>query len=595
MGLWLGCAFLFATLSAEPAVRPNILWVVTEDNSPEFVGSYGSPLARTPVFDRLAREGIVFDRAYAAAPVCAPSRASLITGMYAPSLGTQHMRSQVALPEWVRYFPAYLREAGYYTTNRSKTDYNAAVLPGTWDQLGENAHWRNRRPGQPFFSVFNFAASHEGRLHQRRPLRTDPGQVRVPAYLPDTPETRADLAQYFDCVAEADRQIGEIISQLEADGLLEHTIIFYYSDHGGVLPRSKRFLYESGTRVPLMVRFPAHFRELAPQDGGTRNSDLVSLVDFPPTLLSLAGVPAPSHLQGRAFAGPQAVPAPAVVHQFRDRMDERYDLSRAVTDGRWRYIRNYRPELPAGQRLEYLWRMASAARLAELWQNGELNEAQAAFFRPRAVEELYDLTADPDNVRNLAGDPAARPHLLRLRAANRAHLLATHDLGFVPEALLRDATRATTPADFARQARLYPLERILTLIDEAQLGLAAEPRVPNALHDESPIMRYWAARTTKPAANPAEVETLLSDPVPSVRIAAADVRLARGDSRAAWQILAEILTGAFSNETRLEAANVIANRPQWPESIRTALASAAAADSATEPGVGSLCRFLLAK
>ena len=305
------------------AARPNILWIVSEDNSPFTVGAYGDPLAQTPHLDRLATNGVVFDRVFAAAPVCAPSRASIITGMYASALGTQPMRSQVPLPSWLRYFPSYLRDAGYFTTNRAKTDYNAAVLPGTWDQNGTNAHWRNRAKDQPFFSVFNFSSSHESRLHERLPLKTGPDRVIIPPYLPDTPEVRADFAQYYGRVSEADTEIGALLAELDDAGLADDTIVFYYSDHGGVLPRSKRFLYESGTRVPLIIRFPPKYQHLAPGLPGSRVNELINLIDLAPTVLSLAGVEAPPFFQGRAFAGKAREPAPPFTFMFRDRMDER--------------------------------------------------------------------------------------------------------------------------------------------------------------------------------------------------------------------------------------------------------------------------------
>ena len=296
-------SLLSASHAADSAARPNILWLVAEDFTSTFAGAYGDPLARTPTFDRLAREGILFERAYSTSAVCAPTRASIITGMYAPSLGTQHMRSNVPLPAWLRYFPAYLRDAGYYTTNNAKTDYNAAVLDGTWDRNGAQAHYKDRKPGQPFFAVFNFNESHESSLHKRFPLTTDPAKVRIPAYLPDTPEVRTDIAQYYDRVSAADAKIGEAIAKLEADGLADDTIIFYYSDHGGVLPRSKRFLYENGTHPALAVRFGKNLQHLAPAAPGSRSQELVNFVDLAPTVLSLAGVKAPDYFQGRAFAG----------------------------------------------------------------------------------------------------------------------------------------------------------------------------------------------------------------------------------------------------------------------------------------------------
>jgi N-sulfoglucosamine sulfohydrolase len=520
------CSFLLAAVGsfAAESARPNILWVVSEDNSATFVTGYGDPLARTPHFDRIAKEGVLFERAYSTSAVCAPTRASIITGMFAPSLGTQHMRSNVPMPAWMRYFPAYLRDAGYFTTNHAKTDYNAAVLPGTWDENGNQAHWRHRKAGQPFFSVFNFNASHESSLHKRRPLKTDPAKVRVPAYLPDTKEVRADIAQYFDNVAEADRQIGEVFAELEKDGLAEDTIIFYYSDHGGALTRGKRFMFENGTHPPLAIRFPKKYQHLAPGAPGSRSTELVNWVDLAPTVLSLAGIKAPEYFQGRAFSGPARAAAPEFTYNFRDRMDERYDFCRAVTDGRWRYIRNYRPELPTLQHLNYLWMMSTTRELDRLRAEGKLNATQMALFEAKPAEQLFDCSNDPDNVKNLATDPAHRKTLERLRAANRAHLLRIRDTGFMPEAILRELSGNRSPLEVARDDKAYPLARIIDTIDKLQLAKSpAAADLKAAINDPLPTVRYWAAITSlqAPKTVVSDIAPLLRDQVGSVRAAAA--------------------------------------------------------------------------
>lgn len=569
-------------LRGADAARPNILWVVTEDNSATFVSGYGDPLARTPTFDRLAKDGIVFERAYSTSAVCAPTRASIITGMYAPALGTQHMRSHVPMPPWLRYFPAYLRDAGYFTSNRAKTDYNADVLAGTWDQNSAQAHWRQRKDGQPFFSVFNFAQSHESTLHKRVALQTDPARVRVPAYLPDTPEVRADLAQYYDRVTEADRQIGKLLAELEADGLAEETIVFYYSDHGGVLPRSKRFVFENGTHSSLLVRFPKKFQHLAPAAPGSRSTELVNWVDLAPTVLSLAGVKAPEFFQGRAFAGPARAPAPEFTFCFRDRMDEAYDLCRAVTDGRWRYIRNYRPELPTLQHVTYLWNMAAMKEWDRLHREGKLTPIQESFFKPKPVEQLFDCASDPDNIRNLAADPAHRATLERFRAANRAHLLRTHDTGFMPEAILRELAGSRSPAEIGRDDDAYPLARILDLLDRLQLG---DPSLPPpadlqaALRDRLPTVRFWAAlgalRASKAIAP--ELTPLLRDANGTVRIAAAFVLARHGKPDVAGPVFSAALAAEQPAELRLEALNFLLNLPaaDRPADLRPLVEAAA--------------------
>jgi arylsulfatase A-like enzyme len=576
--------------------RPNILWVVTEDNSATFVGAYGDPLARTPHFDRLAKDGILFERAYSTSAVCAPTRASIITGMYAPSLGTQHMRSNVAMPSWMRYFPAYLRDAGYYTTNHAKTDYNAAVLPGTWDQNNAQAHWRNRKPGQPFFAVFNFAQSHESSLHKRFPLKTDPAKVRVPAYLPDTAEVRADLAQYYDRVSEADRLIGELLAELEKDGLADDTVVFYYSDHGGVLPRSKRFIFENGTHPSLVVRFPKKFQHLAPAAPGSRSTELVNWVDLAPTVLSLAGVKAPDYFQGRAFAGPARAAAPQFTYNFRDRMDERYDFCRAVTDGRWRYIRNYRPEVATLQHVAYLWQAAATKDLDRLHREGKLNAVQEALFQPKPAEQLFDCAADPDNVRNLAPEPAHRATLERFRAANRAHLLRIRDTGFLPEPILRELAGEKSPVEFSRNDSVYPLARIIDVVDRLQLpATPASADLKAAFADSLPTIRFWGALAAlrAPKTITTDLAPLLRDPNGSVRAAAAFATARQGNAEAAWPVLAGTLAADQRWELRLETLNYLTNLSNRPASFRPLYEAAAKSESRGENYVARAAEYLL--
>jgi N-sulfoglucosamine sulfohydrolase len=581
---------------AAPAGRPNIVWIVTEDNSATFVGAYGDPLARTPNFDRVAKAGILFERAYSTSAVCAPTRASIITGMFAPSLGTQHMRSNVPMPSWLRYFPSYLRDAGYYTTNRAKTDYNAAVLPDTWDQNSNQAHYRNRQPGQPFFAVFNFNQSHESSLHKRLPLQTDVAKVRVPAYLPDTPEVRADLAQYYDRVSEADRLAGEVLTELEAEGLAEETIVFYYSDHGGVLPRSKRFIFENGTHPPLAIRFPKKFQHLAPAAPGSRSTELINWVDLAPTVLSLAGAKAPDFFQGRAFAGPERKPAPGFTYSFRDRMDERYDFCRAVTDGRWRYIRNYRPDVATLQHVNYLWLASATRELDRLHREKKLNAVQEALFQPKPAEQLFDCVADPDNVRNLAADPAHRATLEKMRAANRAHLLRIRDTGFIPEPILRELSGAKSPTEFSRNDTAYPLGRIIDTIDRLQLPASpAASDLKAAIADPLPTVRFWAAIASlrAPKSVVTDLAPLLKDPSGSVRAAAAYATAFHGSPEAAWPVLTETLAPKQPAELRLETLNYLTNLPNRPASFRPLYEASLKAESRGENYAARAAEYLL--
>ena len=274
-----------------PDRRPNILWITCEDISPN-LGCYGDNYAVTPNLDRLAAQGVRYTAAFAPIGVCAPSRSTLITGIFAPALGSHHMRCQATLPADVKCFPQYLRQAGYYCTNNVKTDYNFSHDKATWDESSAKAHWRKRGKDQPFFAVFNFVTSHESQIrmaeaaYQKRTAdftpqeRHDPARAPIPPYHPDTPEVRKDWARYADMITYMDKQAGDVLGALVADGLEEETIVFYFSDHGAGMPRSKRWLYDSSTRVPLIVRFPRRYAALAPGGPGTTTDRLVSFVDF---------------------------------------------------------------------------------------------------------------------------------------------------------------------------------------------------------------------------------------------------------------------------------------------------------------------------
>ncbi|MEM9160749.1 MAG: sulfatase, partial [Verrucomicrobiota bacterium] len=318
---------------------PNILWLTSEDNSP-FLGCYGDELANSPNIDRLAKEGILFEKAYSNAAVCAPARTTLILGMYPTSLGAEHMRSEAEVPSHIQHYPHYLKKAGYYCTNNSKTDYNLDHANNGWDESSSKAHYRNRPKDSPFFAIFNYTTTHESRLHPKRhtvPMGADPEKVRVPAYIPDTETSRERIAVYYNRIHEMDKQIGERLDELEEAGLADDTIVFYYSDHGGAMPRSKRFIYESGTRVPLVVRFPKKWAHLSPFQAGSKTTEMVGFVDFAPTLLSLAGLKIPEHMHGRAFLGEQRSPETEYTYLFRARADECLDFKRGLTDGRYRY------------------------------------------------------------------------------------------------------------------------------------------------------------------------------------------------------------------------------------------------------------------
>lgn len=432
--------------------RPNILWVSCEDTSPD-LGCYGDSYAVTPAIDRLATEGVRYTNACTHAGVCAPARSGIITGMYPTTIGTHHMRCQGVPPPYVRCFTEYLRAAGYYCTNNSKTDYQFAAPLTAWDQNSRQAHWRGRGEEQPFFSVFNFTTSHESQIrnfskkmqdrianlepHEKH----DPAKAVLPPYYPDTPKVRRDWAQYYDVVTLMDKQVGEVLKQLEDDGLADDTIVWFWGDHGRGLPRGKRWIYDSGILIPLIVRAPEKWRKHAMPGNpdalkpGTVNDDLVAFIDFGPTVLSLADVDVPDYVQGRPFLGAQKAPPREYIFAARDRMDEAFDLIRAVRDKRYKYIRNYMAYVSRGQDINYMNQMPTMQEMRRLNAAGKLVGPQKQYFEEtKPVEELYDTVNDPHEVHNLAGDPQYRDTLERMRKVHLQWTKETGDVGLIPEA-----------------------------------------------------------------------------------------------------------------------------------------------------------------
>ncbi|MDP6718319.1 MAG: sulfatase, partial [Pirellulaceae bacterium] len=433
---------------------PNILWITAEDMSAT-LGCYGDEYAITPSIDRLSKESVRYTNAFATAPVCSPTRSCLITGCYATSLGTHNMRSAFPVPKSIRGFPTILRDAGYYTTNNVKTDYNTSswqrIVKESWNDNSDTAHWR-KRPAkngkQPFFSIFNLMTSHQSRTmvwtydRFQREVQSrltkdeihDPSKVPLPPYYPDTPVIRRTVARYYDCVSAMDKQVGEILRQLEDDGLADDTIVFFYSDHGSGMPRHKRALLDSGMHVPLLIRFPKKCQHLAPAMPGETVDRLVSFVDFAPAILSLAGLDIPPHMQGRPFLGKPNSESRDYVYGHRDRVDEVIDMARSVRGKRYLYIRNYMPHL--GYNQPTAWPDLGDIRheFYRLTDPQQMTGPQWHFAGPtRPVEELYDCQSDPLNLNNLADSGEHSKVLNQLRAAHRGHVKKTLDLGFVPE------------------------------------------------------------------------------------------------------------------------------------------------------------------
>ena len=503
MTLRLALALLACTTVSHAADRPNFVWLISEDNSTHYLKLFNERGAETPRIAELARHGLLFENAFSNSPVCSVARTTLITGCYGPRIGTQYHRRSVTvpMPAGLRMFPAYLRDAGYYTTNSSKKDYNALEGQGVWDESSKKASWRQRKAGQPFFHKQSFGTTHESSLHfpakvmQNEATKTDPKSVFVAPYHPDTPTFRYTYARYHDRIQAVDQQIGKVVDQLAADGLLDDTFVFYFGDHGGVLPRGKGYAYESGLHVPLVVRVPENWKHLVDAPSGTRVSGFVSFIDFGPTLLHLAGLDVSQAVDGRAFLGEDIslddVNQRDEAFGYADRFDEKYDLVRTLRKGKYEYVRSYQPFNFDGLQNNYRYRMLAYAEWRELYHAGKLNATQRQFFEPRASEALYDIENDPYETNNLSTDPAFAATTARLRNRLREIVKGLPDLSLYPESYLVDHA-FDDPVAFGQKHRA----EIAKLVDVADLSLIsfedASKSIEQALTSDDPWQRYWA-------------------------------------------------------------------------------------------------------
>ncbi|MFA6543508.1 MAG: sulfatase-like hydrolase/transferase, partial [Limisphaerales bacterium] len=538
-----------------------------------------------------------------------------ITGMFATSLGTQRLRSAFPVPAEFGPFTAGLRAAGYYCANNVKTDYNLrdepAFIRAAWDVSSAKAHWRGRRAGQPFFAVFNFMATHQSRTsawpHEQfeREIgsklspgeRHEPARMTPPPFYPETAEARRAWARYHDCITLMDRQAGELLDQLAADGLDDDTIVFFFSDHGMGMPRGKRCLQDSGLRVPLLVRFPKKWAHLAPAAPGGVSDRLVSFVDFAPTVLSLCGVKSPAHFQGHAFLGPDAAAPRTFVQGARDRVDEAFDVSRSVRDARWLYIRNFMPHLSWMQPEGYSDTSTFRQEFKRLAAEGGLAPGPLTFAAPhRAPEELYDTQADPYQLHNLAADPQHRAELEKLRAELRRWQLATRDIGFFTEPQMwARLTGRETPWSVAHDDARYPLANMLDAAEAVSRPDAAS-RQREWLRDANDGVRYWAAvglhARTEPGKTDREaLRAALQDASPVVRVEAAAALAQHGEAAIALPALTAALNDP-SHEVVLHAARALellgpAAQPAH-DAMRAALATARAAERRGE----NMCMFI---
>lgn len=476
--------------------RPNILWLVVEDMSP-FLAVYGNEFTKTPTIDALAKNSIVFTNAFSNGAQCSPARSTLISSIYAPMLATDWHREKRAVPEEF-YFPIYLKEAGYYCSNNSKTDYNANNTPKTiWEQTNKNASYINRKDKtKPFFSVFNYNGTHTQRVATKNTKGREPrtialDSITLPPYLPNLPIIRDDIAWYYDSVNEMDLWIKEKLDELKASGEAENTIVFFYSDHGGCLPRGKAYLYDTGTRVPLIVHFPEQYKHLAQTNIPSVNHNLVGFVDFAPTVFNLLNIKTPEFMMGKPFLG-NNLPEPSTeLFLYRANQEQSFIPSRGLTDGRFKLIWNFNAAYPNGTRQSYQWQMPSYQAWDHAHIKGNLNDLQNVFWDPTEALEFFDTQTDPYEVNNLINAQEHQNKISEMKHKLLNFMKEHKDLGLYPWSMRRK-DETTSFYNYVRNSN----QPVSTIIDAAAFLSTAKlsdmETITKHLNSKEPAVRYWA-------------------------------------------------------------------------------------------------------
>jgi len=492
--------------------KPNILWITIEDTSPHFIGSYGNDDAKTPVIDLLAHEGIRFDNAFATGTVCSASRAAIITGVKTYKTGMGNHRSGIPVPKYMKGFPYYLQQQGYYTSNNKKTDYNVADTDAytaqAWHDSSKDAGWWNKQKDQPFFAVFNYNDSHQSRTmtypyDKYKTMVLDQldkaehigeNAFEMPPFYNDTAEMRKQFARVYNSLKLTDNKVKLLLERLEKDGLKDDTIIFFYGDHGEGIPRGKTNGINLGYRVPFIAWFPEKFKHLSPWgNGGIVTNELISFEDLAPTMISLAGGEVPEHMTGRILIGDKRSTETEHLILSSDRADNGIEMSRTVTNGDFVYSRNFMSYLPQLRYIRYFEISDIQQHMRSDYAQGKLNAHQQSLFEERAVESLYNIKNDKWELNNLAEDKAHKELLVKMRQQLRKEMIKSKDIGLLPEYELALISKNTTPYEYRLTAK-YAIEDI---VDSAMLsGVKGEQQAlqqVNLLKHGNKFVRYWAA------------------------------------------------------------------------------------------------------
>jgi arylsulfatase A-like enzyme len=559
-------AFVFANVVFSQ--RPNILWLSIEDTSPQFISCYGNKNARTPVIDGLAAKGVRFTNAFATGTVCAPTRFSIITGVRTYEAGTGHHRSAYPVPDFIKGFPTYLKNVGYYTSNNVKTDYNTEaerrIIKDSWNESSVRAGWWDRKPGQPFFSVVNFTESHQSRtmtgpyanyertvLNRLKPEeRIGDNDFSMPPFYKDSPEMRKQVARIYNSLKLTDNLVGQVLERLKQDNLMDSTIVFFFGDHGEGMPRAKTNGIGLGYHVPFVVWFPPMYQHLSPWKSGIVTDELMNFEDLAPTVLSLAGIEAPTHMKGRALAGKYRAKEKPFVFLSTDRSDESTDLVRSVTDGRYIYSRNYMASVPETRWIEYQEVSDIKKQIRKDHEAGTLSGPQLIMLAEhRPAEFLFDLNNDPWELHNLAGEKNSKAILDKMRKALDAHILEARDVLFLPEDQLAAIKSPETPYTFRMKEAKYPFKKIYAVAKLS--GWQDEHTAAQQLKlltDGNSVVRYWAITGLQSQPdeflkkNDKQLTAALSDPYTPVQIITAAILYKMNNDQQARAILTQHIT-----------------------------------------------------
>ncbi|MEZ4905327.1 MAG: sulfatase-like hydrolase/transferase [Spirosomataceae bacterium] len=503
--------FFFTNTLFAQTNRPNILWLTYEDTSPEFLGCYGNAKAKTPFMDSLAAVGVKFTAAFSTGSVCSPSRTALITGMKTYTTGTGHHRSKYPIPAFIKGFPYYLRQAGYYTSNNVKTDYNVAkegeFIKTAWDESSAKAGWWNRAAGQPFFAVFNNNSSHQSRTMTNsyseyenmvlknlpKPSQIAENEVIMPPFYRDSPEMRRNVARIYNSISLADREMKQLFERLKKDNLLDETILFVFADHGEGMPRAKTNGIGLGHRVPFIIWFPEKFKHLSPwKKAGAITDDMIDFTDLAPTVLALAGVDIPTHFSGRNITDRMKLPKQLFLSS--DRSDESTDLTRTIIEGKYAYTRVFKPFMQELRFLNYMDKGDITAQIRRDFKDNKLDKVQQQMLLPRPVEFLYDLEKDPWEIHNLALEPSYQNQLVKWRNDLKKHLIEQRDVLFLQENEMIEISKKETLYEFRKSDLKYPIGAILEVAFLSGLKTKeASTMQCKALQHPNSSVRYWAA------------------------------------------------------------------------------------------------------